>query len=188
VITGVSIDHIMATGRPANTNTFAVALAKTFDDLDAEDADPGKDITQKTTGDHMDPQDNDLEKAGAKFSADSKEALKGIHDAGNDDVKAKVRAMLGDEADVVLGAPNPDADGDDDNNEDDSDPIGIAKSETIDKDELKELISAELRKALGELTVTAKGSDDVAPAAPDLAKLSKTELWAVYADSLKGLQ
>lgn len=256
IITGVVLDHIMLTSRPANTNTFAVALAKTFDELDAEDLEksdisaeerekyatyhengegkfpirPGshqdaesalrlighapadkqpeirkracsilgdshpacKDIT-KTNGDDMD-QDTDLEKAGAKFSSDSKAALKDIHDAGNDDVKAKVRAMLGDEAEDVLGAPNPDADGDDDAGADDGKAdefIGIAKAELSAEQlaEIKQHVTTELRKALTEVNVKAKGSDDVTPGAPDLSKLSKSELAAWFrAELSKGLK
>ncbi len=196
VITGVVLDHIMLTAKPANGNTFAVALAKTFADLDAEDARK----IDNTTGDNN--MEIDLTKAGAKFSADSKASLKALHDAGNDDTKAKVRAMLGDDADAVLGAK-----------QDDSDPIGIAKAAAekaaadkaaadklakdaadkaaadaaaaagktvLTKDDVAKLVADELGKALKEIVVKAKGSDDTAPADKDLSKLSKSELWEYY--------
>jgi hypothetical protein len=198
VITGVVLDHIMLTAKPANGNSFAVALAKTFDDLDAEDA---RKIDTTTNGDDM---EIDLTKAGAKFSAESKAKFKGIHDAGNDDTKAQVRALLGDDADEVLGAK-----------QDDSDPIGVAKraadkaaadrlakdaadkaaadkiaadaaaaaagKDALTKEDVAKLVAAELGKALSELVAKAKGSSDTSTTAKtDFSKLSKTEMWDLY--------
>jgi hypothetical protein len=201
VITGVVLDHIMLTAKPANGNTFAVALAKTFADLDAEDARK----IDNTTGDNN--MEIDLTKAGAKFSAESKASLKELHDAGNDDTKAKVRAMLGDDADAVLGAKAAD-----------SDPIGIAKAaadkkaadekaaadkaaadklakdaadkaaadaaagkNALTKEDVAKLVADELGKALKEIVVKAKGSNDTRPADVDFSKLSKSEMIAEYA-------
>lgn len=105
IITGVELDHIMLTAKPANANTFAMALAKSLDELDQKDKElsdtPPQDTLDKTQGENS--MDTTLEKAGAKISAETGGALKDIYEAGDDVVKAKVRALLGDDADDVLG-------------------------------------------------------------------------------------
>lgn len=167
IITGVALDHIMLTAKPANAKTFATALTKALEDLDAEDLAreiPPQD-DQTTQGDlSMEIQD-DLAKAGAKFSAESKAALKEIHDAGNDDVKAKVRAMLGDEADELLAdAKDTAGDNDGDVTAGDTDTTGgvinkdDAQKPELSKEQLAELrteIVNELRESVKELFKTA---------------------------------
>jgi hypothetical protein len=194
----VVLDHIMLTANLANGNSFALALAKTLNDHDTEDARK----IDTSNGDH--DMEIDLTKAGAKFSAESKAKFKQMHDAGNDDTKAQVRALLGDDADDVLGAK-----------QDDSDPISVAKRAAekaaadklakdaadklakdaadkiaadaasatktdLTKEDVAKLVATELGKALSELVAKAKGSSDTAPSNTDLSKLTKTELWEHY--------
>ena len=80
VIDAVELDHIMLTRRPVNADTYASAFKKALDNMN-----------------------EDIEKAGAKHSADTVTALKGIHDAGSDEIKGMVRSMLGDDAEKALG-------------------------------------------------------------------------------------
>lgn len=106
--------------------------------------------------------DNELQKAGAKFSQETVAALQDIHDAGDDNVKAKVKALLGDdamgkpaseEAGVKDADPSNLADGDADDKGNVGDAIGVVnKSEdnTLDlvKSEISALIRDEIAKAL----------------------------------------
>lgn len=103
VIDKVELNHIMLTRRPVNPETFATALTKALDAL-------SEDVMTTTTTEQK------LQKAGAKFSADTMSALKDIHDAGDDNVKAKVAALLGDDAGILAADINAsaDADADDD--------------------------------------------------------------------------
>jgi len=100
-------------------------------------------------------ENDNVEKAGAALSAASKGALMDIHDAGNGDVKAKVHAMIGDDASECPGcAPEVPqiADGDADDNKDDGYIGVIDKSVTekvnLVKSELADLIRDELAKAM----------------------------------------
>lgn len=87
--------------------------------------------------------ENDLEKAGAKFSADSVDALKQIHAAGNDEVKSKVKDLLGDQG----------ADLEDPKKDESEDAIGLAKAQedekfNLFKSEVASLIKDEIAKAI----------------------------------------
>lgn len=177
VISGVKLDHVMLTRKPVNPNTFAVALAKA---LDEDTAVVGDSQTHK--GNTM---ENELEKAGAKFSADTVAALQDIHEAGDDNVKAKVKALLGDMPIAeAAGVPDVDpanlADGDSDDKGSDADPIGIvnkAITEQLDlvKSSIADLIREEIAKAIkpvqpkGE-TVVEKSEPAVNPFAEKFTK------------------
>lgn len=98
IIDAVSLDHIMLTRRPVQPQSYAHALTKAMTMEDTEI----------------------LEKAGAKHSASTLEALGKIRDIGSEDVKALVDALLGtadgadapaenDAADVPANPPIEDA-------------------------------------------------------------------------------
>jgi len=102
VIDRVELDHIMLTRRPVNPQTFATAITKALDAFEEP----------MTT--------EQLSKAGAKFSADTLSALKDIHDAGDDNVKAKIAALLGDDAGILAADINASADADAGDSSDDA--------------------------------------------------------------------
>lgn len=89
VIDKVELDHIMLTRRPVNPETYAVALTKALENMETENI-----------------QEDVIEKAGAKHSAETIAALKNIHAAGDDNIKSMVSALMGDSAGLADNAPN----------------------------------------------------------------------------------
>jgi HK97 family phage prohead protease len=98
----VRLNHVALTSSAANKNTncFVASLAKAIETFEEKHMNPEEVITPEAPVVVIEPV---IEKAGATLSAANKSALKDMHDSGNDDTKAKVRAMLGNDADDVLG-------------------------------------------------------------------------------------
>jgi hypothetical protein len=97
ILDDVKLNHVMITTRPVNTETFCTAITKSLtnspDLTIISDEDVLKDSQMENEA---------IEKAGAKFSDDTKAALKGIHDAGDDAVKSQVKDLLGSEVDETF--------------------------------------------------------------------------------------
>jgi hypothetical protein len=178
VITGVELDHIMLTAKPANANTFAVALAKSLDELDQKDAElsdvPPQDTLDKSQGEHS--MEIDLAKAGATFSAATGGTLKEIHDAGDATVKAKIRALLGDNADDILGTESNLPDGDEIEGAPAGGPVaGKSGDDTAEADRLaKEAADKEAADKLAKEAADKEAADALAKAEADKAELAKT--------------
>jgi phage head maturation protease len=104
ILNGIKLAHFMLTSKPVNTSTLVFALKKSLSE------------------DNMET--NDVEKAGAMFSATNLASLKIIHDSTTDvAVKSGIRSMLGSVADAVLGVSDATVG---DSPADDSNPAGVA--------------------------------------------------------------
>jgi phage head maturation protease len=130
------------------------------------------------SGDTNSMTNEELEKSGAKLSAATQGALKDIHDSGDDAVKSKVRALLGDSAESVLNVADEAKDGDGD---DDGDANGSAgdmtggviagkSDEAVDADPLsKEQVSSLLDELKKEIRDVAQSTvKELLKARPDL--------------------
>jgi hypothetical protein len=117
IIDSVELEHVMVTNRPANPNTFAVAINKALADDDIKKTEEHMTLEEMLADEGVKnhlaeevakaisvTEEEMVAKAGATFSAANKAALKGVYGAPDmSSAKAALRGMAGADADDMFG-------------------------------------------------------------------------------------
>lgn len=189
IIDGVVLQHVMVTSKPANPNTFAVALHKALDSntllID--------ECSKQEDGKNMATENETVEKAGAQFSAANIDKFKEILGLDNlDAMKAKISEVLGID---VSGDGKPSMVNDDEGTakgakDSDDKPVGVIESPEpqaladnsvlapkgeIVKTEAPVIDANVIKKAIQEaMAEIAKTSEPIAEETPVINPLAKT--------------